>query len=259
MPAKIVSAPSAASARTDHTSARSAAGRGALASGSGSSSAWPGEGRRGAPGEQGGGRDDQHRQREVAHHPAVVEIAAHGEAPEDRLADHAEWQQPAEPDEIAPVGSPAQRQKPGGAGGDRDRHGQQSVGELDQGMRIQRRIDVAVALRPGRAAETGPGQPHGGAGEHDQGERDERRVRDIRVLTGRDRVAIGALAQALDPELHWPKSAKSARSVRPQRLPRLDNGRDAADFGRALETRATAPAGERRPRRCLARGPGRGA
>ena len=110
MPAKIVSAPSAASARTDHHE-RPVGGRAAralrVALGLVERVAW----RRpsGAPGEQGGGRDDQHRQREVAHHPAVVEIAAHGQAPEDRLADHAERQQRAEPHQIAPVGSPAQR------------------------------------------------------------------------------------------------------------------------------------------------------
>ncbi len=80
VPAKIVSAPSATSARADHTSVRSPP-RERLADRLVSA---------GPPGERGGGGEDQHRQREVAHHPAVVELAAHGEPAEHGLGDHAE-------------------------------------------------------------------------------------------------------------------------------------------------------------------------
>ena len=48
---------------------------------------------RGPPDEHHGRHEDQHRQREVAHHPAVVERALDGEAAEHRLADHAQRQQ----------------------------------------------------------------------------------------------------------------------------------------------------------------------
>ena len=64
-----------------------------------------------APGERGGGDQDQHREREVAHDEAGREVVADGEAAEHRLADHAERQQHADQREIAPVRAAAERQQ----------------------------------------------------------------------------------------------------------------------------------------------------
>jgi hypothetical protein len=82
---------------------------------------------RGPPGKEGGREDDQHREREVAHHPAVVERAADREAAEDSLPDDAQGKQRAEPHQVAPVGAATHREQPGGARGDRDRTGDQPV------------------------------------------------------------------------------------------------------------------------------------
>ncbi len=64
------------------------------------------------PDEHHRGDQDQHRQREVAHHPAVVERALDGEAAEHGLADDAQRQQRCQPHQVAPVGAPAQRRQP---------------------------------------------------------------------------------------------------------------------------------------------------
>jgi hypothetical protein len=140
---------------------------------------------------------DQHREREMAHDPAVVERAFDREAAEHGLSDDAERQQTADPGQVAPVGAPAQRQQPRQAGRDHDRDRDHPVGELDHRMGVQRRIHVAVALRPCRAAEARAREPHGGACQHDQRQGDQRPQRDDRVLLGRDRVAVRTLTQAV--------------------------------------------------------------
>ncbi len=166
---------------------------------------------RGAPDEHDRGDEDQHRQREVAHHPAVVELAFHGQAAEHRLRDHAQRQQRAQPHQLAAVRAPAQRAQPRQAGGDRDRDRDHAVGELDQRVRSQRRVDVAVALRPGRAAEARAGQAHRGAGQHDQRQRAQRHLGDAQVLLGGEGVAVRALAQALQSAAHRPTGCQVAR------------------------------------------------
>ena len=161
----------------------------------------------GAPDEHDGGDEYQHREREVAHHPAVVQGAFDGEAAEDGLPNHAQRQQAADPREVPPVGPAAQGEDPGGARRDADREGQQPVGELDHCVRVQGRIDVPVALRPCGAAETGSCQADGGAGRDDRGERTQRHPRDPHVLGGGDRVPVGARTHALEKAGHPPKDA----------------------------------------------------
>jgi hypothetical protein len=79
------------------------------------------------PDEQRRGQQDQHREREVAHHPAVVELALDREAAEHRLGDDAERQQRAEPHQIAPVGAAPQRPQPGRAREQHDRDADHAV------------------------------------------------------------------------------------------------------------------------------------
>ena len=132
----------------------------------------------------------------MGHDPAVVELAAHGQPAEHGLADDADGQQGAEPHEVAAVGPAAQRPEPGETGGEHDGHGDDAVGELDHRVGGERRVEAPVALGPLGTAEAGVGEPHGGAGEHDQREGDEGHVRQEDVLAGRDGVTVGALAQA---------------------------------------------------------------
>ena len=143
-----------------------------------------------APGEREGGVEQQHREDEVAHHQAGGEVVPDDLAAEDRLADHAEWQQCTEQRQV-PAEGPA---KPGeDAGGDHDEAdeaGQDPVAELDHGVGVERRHGLAVALGPVRAAEAGAGQAHAGAGQHDQRERPERDQGDGGVELRRDAEAV---------------------------------------------------------------------
>ncbi len=158
-----------------------------------------------APGKEHACQQDEHRQREVGHHPAVVERAPHREPAEDRLRDHPQREQRCEPGEVAAVGPPAQRSHPCDPRGDHHGDAQHAVGELDHRVAVQRRVEVAVALRPGRTAEARPRQPHGRAREHDHGERDEAAVGQTGILRWRHRVAVGALAQSAHTRGHRPQ------------------------------------------------------
>ena len=202
VPTKIVRAPSPTRARTQMISVRSRGG-----------ARWrdaqPARDlrRAGSPHERHRGDENQHREREVAHHPAIVERTLDREAAEHRLTDHSQRQQGREPRQVAPIRAAAKRQHPRSPCRDRDRNGDQPVGELDHRVGVQRGVDVAVALGPGGAAKAGPGQAHGGPGEDDQGQGPQRDVGDVEVLGRRDRVTVGALAQALETGAHLLKDA----------------------------------------------------
>ena len=94
----------------------------------------------------------------------------------------AERQQHADQREVAPERAAAEREQPGRGGDEADEAGQHPVAELDHGVRLERRRDLAVALRPVRAAEAGAREAHGGAGEDDQRQEDERQLGDLAVL-----------------------------------------------------------------------------
>ena len=105
-----------------------------------------------APRERRGGDEDQHREREMAHHEAGREVVADGEAAEHGLADDAERQQHAERGEVAaerppPPGECARRDR-----GKPDEARDQAVAVLDPSVRLKRRRDAAVALGPVRTA-----------------------------------------------------------------------------------------------------------
>ena len=169
VPKKIVSAPSASSPRTAHTPRRSSDAR-----------PLPRLVAR-APRERDGRDEDQHREREVAHHEAGREVVADGEAAEHRLADDAEREQHAEHREVAAERPPPERERARGDRGQPDEAGDHAVAVLDPRVRLERRGDAAVALRPVRAPEPGAGQPHRRAGEDDQREGRERDLRDALV------------------------------------------------------------------------------
>ena len=150
-----------------------------------------------APHERRGGDEDQHREREVAHHEAGREVVADGEAAEHGLADDAERQQHAEPGEVAAERPPPPRQRAGRDRGQPDEARDQAVAVLDPGVRLERRRDAAVALGPVRAPEPRAGQADRRAGEDDQRERSQRHLGDALVgARGERRKAAHAVGKA---------------------------------------------------------------
>ena len=89
----------------------------------------------------------------MRHHKARREVLADRETAQHGLRDDAERQQAGEDREVAPE-RPARERKHGNDSRDHaDKPGQRPVAELDQRVALERRIDAAVAPRPGRAAE----------------------------------------------------------------------------------------------------------
>ena len=126
-----------------------------------------------APGEGEGGVEQQHREDEVAHHQPGGEVVLDDQGAEDRLADHPQRQQRPEQRQV-PAERPAEPgQHAGGDHREADEAGEQPVAVLDHRVGVERGHRPAVALGPVRAAEARSGQPHRGAGQHDQRERRE--------------------------------------------------------------------------------------
>ena len=139
-----------------------------------------------APGEGEGGVEEQHREDEMAHHQARGEVVLDDQGAEDRLAQHPERQQRPEDRQVPAEGPAEEGQARGGDHGEADEAGQQPVAVLDHRVGVERRHVAAVALGPVRAAEAGAGEPHAGAGQHDQRQRREGDHRHLRVELGRD-------------------------------------------------------------------------
>ena len=139
VPRKIVSAPSGSSARTAHTPSAVERPRplARLVAR--------------APGQRRGRDEDQHREREVAHHEAGREVVADREAAEHRLADDAERQQHAERGEVAPERPPPPRER---AGGDR---GEPDEARRSAGCRTRSRRASRAAARRRRSTSASPG------------------------------------------------------------------------------------------------------
>ena len=178
VPAKIVSAPSGASARTDHTPTPVAGDR--TRSGL--------EGR--APGQRHGRDENHHRQREVAHHEAGREVLPDGEAAQDGLGEHAQRKERRQDRQISPIRTARERQHGRHHRDQAHDAGDRPVSELDQGVGAERRQRGSPAFRPVLAAQPGVGQPDRRAGQHDQGQRAERHVGDAAVLGGGDGEAV---------------------------------------------------------------------
>ena len=158
-----------------------------------------------APRERDRRDEDQHREREVPHHEAGREVVADREAAEHRLADDAEREQHAEHREVAPERPPPERERARGHRGEPDDAGDHAVAVLDPRVRLERRGDAAVALRPVRAPEAGAGQPHRRAGEDDQREGREGDLRDALVGPG------GELGDAHERQASPPSAASASR------------------------------------------------
>ena len=140
-----------------------------------------------APGEHHAGHEQQHREQEVADHPARLQPVPDRHPAQHGLREHAERQQQRDEREIAPERPPAPGEQRRGQARQPDDPGQHPVAELDQGMRRELGREArARAARPVRAAEPGSREPHGGAGEDDQRADDERRERDVEVRAGGD-------------------------------------------------------------------------
>ncbi len=131
-----------------------------------------------APEQQRGGRDHDHRGQEVHHHHPWVEVGEHGDAAEHRLQRHCAEQQPGEHGDV-PATWPRTHRDDDGRHADGDQDGdQQPVSQLDPvvvGGRLVR--GAGQAVRPGRAAETGVGQPDSTAGGDERHVGDQRRDR----------------------------------------------------------------------------------
>jgi hypothetical protein len=145
--------------------------------------------------QQPGDRDHPDREGEVERDPARRELRAHRDAADHRLRHDPEEQRPRQPDQDRPARALAHCGDDRRRDGRGDGVGQQPVGELDdtvvaeRGNRDQR---SGGALRPGRAAEAGVGQPHRATGHHDE------RVRDQRAEAGQPHESGRGAAQQRD-------------------------------------------------------------
>jgi hypothetical protein len=118
----------------------------------------------------------------VAHHQRRVEVEQDDEAAEHDLADHPEDEPGGQPDEVPPVGAPAEGGEDGHDHHDRHRPGHGAVHELDEGVVLERGDDPTLgAGRPVRAPQPGAGHPHRPARHDDETEGDEGRHRDLAV------------------------------------------------------------------------------
>ena len=113
-------------------------------------------------------------------------MLADGEAPEHGLSHDAEREGHREPGEVAPERTAREREHGDDTAHHADQPRQRPVAELDQRVGGQRRVDLAVAFRPGRAAEARSRQPDRRSGEDDQRKSAERDVGDATELGGRD-------------------------------------------------------------------------
>ena len=104
----------------------------------------------------------------MAHHESGREVVAHGEAAEHRLADDAERQQRAEPARgRGGTGRRNQASTPAATAASPTRPERMRLPYSITAWVSSGAHGLAVALGPVRAAQTGPGQAHGGAGEDD--------------------------------------------------------------------------------------------
>jgi hypothetical protein len=140
-----------------------------------------------APVERDGGGEDRHREQEVGHDEARLELEDHREPAEDRLREHAERQQRGQHRQVAPARLTPEREDERRDARQPDDAGDEPVAELDPRVELERRRDPVAALRPVRASEPRAGEPHGRAREHDREQQDERDQRDALVLAGRER------------------------------------------------------------------------
>ena len=112
-----------------------------------------------------------HRQQEVGHHEAGLQLEQHGEPAQHDLADHAGHQPDRQPQQVLPAGTPDQRAEHGQHHRHRHQPGDRAVHELDHGVVLPRRHDpVLGAGRPVRAAQPRAGQAHRAAGDDDEGQ-----------------------------------------------------------------------------------------
>ena len=137
------------------------------------------------------GDEDEHREHVVPHDEAGREVVAHGEAAEHGL------RRPRRAAAAAPISARSRRNgraaegasRPAADRGEADEARQQAVAELDHGVRLERRQRPCRALRPVGQPRPEPVSAHRRAGEHDQRQEDERDLRDVPVLQGRERAA----------------------------------------------------------------------
>jgi len=122
--------------------------------------------------------EDQHREGEVRHNEPRREFVLDRVAAEHRLRDHAERKRKPERHQVAPERPAPRRQERREHGHDADEAGDDAVRELNQRMGLERRVHVAIAPRPVRAAETGAAQANRRAAQDDQRQGNERRERD---------------------------------------------------------------------------------
>src|SRR5579883_188291 len=115
------------------------------------------------------GRHHGHRQGEVRHDEVRVELRVDHDPAEDGLAQHPGDKPGGQPGEIAPVRAPPQGAEQRGDQDDGQRHGHETVPELDQ--RVVGELGgepVLVARGPVGAAEARSAQAHGGARRDDE-------------------------------------------------------------------------------------------
>ena len=140
--------------------------------------------KRGSPRERHRRDQHDHRQREVAHDEAGGQVLADGEPAEHRLSEDPDGERQRQPHQVAPERSPEEGEREREDRDHPDQPGDGPVGVLDHRVRGERRQRLAVALGPVGAAQTGVGEPHRGARQHDHRQRGERDVRDPAVLRG---------------------------------------------------------------------------
>jgi hypothetical protein len=118
-----------------------------------------------------GEEGEQHRRQEVRHDHPPGQVEVHGDPADHRLDDDADALEEGDVQQAAAAGRADDREE-GEDRRDRDDEGEQPVTELDGlvqcggGARFGHQ-GAGLALRPGRAAESGPGDAHEGAGEGD--------------------------------------------------------------------------------------------
>ncbi len=123
------------------------------------------------------GHEDD-RQQEVAGDERRVQIEQHRDAAEHDLADHPGDQAPRQPHEVVALGHTANRTENGGHDRNDDKPREQPVSRLDH-LLVVAVVPLGdelalLALRPVRAAQTRSGEPHGGTGDDDDREQDQR-------------------------------------------------------------------------------------
>jgi hypothetical protein len=114
---------------------------------------------------------------EVEHHPVGIELGQDDDPADHGLGQDARHQAAAQPDQVPPPGRAEDGGHEGQRHGDDQDIGHHPVGELNEGVELEGRGQVAGrAVGPVRASKPRPGQAHRTAGEHNEGHQGQRHL-----------------------------------------------------------------------------------